>query len=86
VMDTELQLGVRLPAELAAAVISKEAVATALRHTPDVRIERESTASDRSGALRDFGATAIAILGTAAAVAAVKGFFSVVRTVVKESQ
>lgn len=74
-----------LPAELGAIVVSNPDVQSKLNTNDDVTVASIATPSDATGTFRDFGATAIAILGTVAAATAVKGVFDIIKTVIIES-
>jgi hypothetical protein len=74
----------RLPTELGASVVSRAVVRERLAES-GLAIRSESRPLEDSAALRDFGAVFIALAGTAAASAAAKGLFDVLKTVVSEA-
>lgn len=84
-MTEVVEISLGMPAELGALVVARDTVQTTLKVNRGVRIVPTARERDVGGAFRDFGATALAILGTAAASAAVKGIFDVIKTAVIEA-
>ena len=81
----DMEISLQMPAGLGAIVTATNDVQTALQRNQHVHVRPMSIDQDASGAFRDFGATAIAILGTASAAAAIKGLFEVIKTAVIEA-
>ena len=74
-----------MPIQLGRAVISSPVVQASLDRNPGTRVRSRSAGNDPDGASRNFGATALLILGTPSAAATVTGIFAVIRTAVKEA-
>lgn len=79
-----IEIRLTMPLELGAAVASKPEVQKAVANGV-MKIVSVATPREASGTFHDFGATAVVLLGTAAAGAAVKGIFDVIKTVVQEA-
>jgi len=61
-VGTEISL--KMPADLGSIVVATTDVQNALRRNQHVKVRPEAVEQDTIGSFRDFGATAIAILGT----------------------
>ena len=79
-----IEVRLTLPLKLGAVVASKADVQKAAAKA-NVKIASVATPKEARGTFRDFGATAVVLLGTVAAGAAVKGLFDVIKTVVQEA-
>jgi hypothetical protein len=84
-MNESLEISLVIPIELGADVISKPKVVAQLNDTPGVTVVSSSNHNSSSGAYRDVGGTAVVLLGTAVAVAAVRGLFDLLKTVIHEA-
>ena len=82
---TGILVGLEMPIEFGAVVVSSSAVQESLRDNPGAMVCSQSMSRDVGGAYQDSGATALLVLGTPTAFAAVKGLFSVIRTVISEA-
>lgn len=81
----QLDIQLVMSSEFGAAVVSRNSVSAAIGNQPELRVVPKQAQARSALAYHDFGATALAILGTAAGVAAVKGIFQVLNTVVREA-
>jgi hypothetical protein len=81
----DISVALEMPIELGRIVVSSPAVRTSLDNNPDAKVRSQSAGSDSEGAYRSFGATALLILGTPSAVAAVTSLFAVIRTAIREA-
>lgn len=80
-----IEVSLQMPTKTGSAIVASTVVQEALREHPDVKVQSVGVKKEKGGAFQDFGATAVAILGTAAAVAAVKGLFAVIRAAIMEA-
>ncbi|MFA7007141.1 MAG: hypothetical protein WC429_24100 [Verrucomicrobiia bacterium] len=74
-----------MPSKLGSIVVSSTKFQAALHRTSDVYVGPLAEPADAGGTFRDFGATAIAILGTPVALAAVKELFGLIRLAIQEA-
>jgi hypothetical protein len=81
----DISVALEMPIELGRIVVSSPVVRASLDNNPDARVRSQAAARDAGGAYRDFGATALLVLGTPSAVAAVTSLFAVIRTAIKEA-
>lgn len=84
VMD-EIEISLTMPVELGAEVLTAPLVSEAISGVDSVRVVSRSDGRQAGAAFEDFGATAIAILGSAAAVAGIKALFGVIKTAVEQA-
>ncbi|MGN6792318.1 MAG: hypothetical protein ACTHJW_07990 [Streptosporangiaceae bacterium] len=84
-MMDEIQISLTMPVELGAEVLSAPDVSEAIGGVDGVRVVTGSDGRQAGAAFVDFGATAIAILGSAAAVAGIKALFGVIKTAVEQA-
>lgn len=82
---SSIEVSLYMPAELGSRVISRQSVRDAVSANPDITQQTVGSGEVQEGAFKDFGATLIAVAGTAAGVAAVKGLFDVIKTAVQEA-
>lgn len=82
-MDTNL-VELICPSDIGAQVISRSDIQSMIQDHPGICFAPFNNSSLSEGAMHDFGATAIAIMGTAATAAAVKGTFDVIKTIIIE--
>lgn len=81
----DISVALEMPIQLGRIVVSSPAVRASLDSNPDAKVRSRSGGSDPENAYRDFGATALLVMGTPSAVAAVTSLFAVIRTVIKEA-
>ena len=81
----DISVALEMPIQLGRIVVSSPAVQAALDNNPDAKVRSQSAGTDPEGAYRDFGATALLVMGTPSAVAAVTSLFAVIRTAIKEA-
>lgn len=81
-----MEIEVIIPGEISSAVLSQTEILQSAQ-TLGVKITPISNSKNRPIlSHNDFGATAVAVLGTAAAGAAVKGLFDLFKTIIIETQ
>lgn len=78
-------ISLQMPSDIGAIVAASDNVQQALHKNPIAGVISTSTPEDNAGTLRDLGATTVAILGTAAAVTAVRGLFDVLKIAIAEA-
>jgi hypothetical protein len=81
----EISVALEMPIALGRSVVASPTVRSALDNSPYARLTSRPAQRDVEGAHRDFGATALLVLGTPSAVAAVTGLFAVIRTAIREA-
>jgi len=74
-----------MPAKLGSRVASRQSVRQAVSENPGLQVRSVGSEDIEGGAFKDFGATLVLLAGTAAGVAAVKGVFEVIKTVIQEA-
>ncbi len=79
------EISLTMPVDLGAQVIADQGVQSALQKNEGIRVGSIATKRDAGGAFQDFGATAIAILATPAAAAAITGLFKVIKVAIEEA-
>ena len=81
----DISIALEMPIQLGRLVVSSPVVRASLDNNPDAKVRSWSGGSDPDDAYRDFGATALLVLGTPSAAAAVTSIFAVIRTAIKEA-
>jgi hypothetical protein len=81
----DISVVLEMPVQLGRIILSSPVVRASLDNNPDAKVRSRSARSDPEGANRDFGATALLVLGTPSAVAAVTSLFAVIRTAIQEA-
>ena len=74
-----------MPSKLGGRVVSREAVKKAVSENPAIKIQSVGSNDVEEGSFKDFGATLLLLAGSAAGVAAIKGIFDVLKTVIQEA-
>lgn len=80
-----IHVSLYMPAKLGSRVISRQSVRDAVFANPSIAQQTVGSEEAQEGAFKDFGATLIALAGTAAGVAAIKGLFDVIKTAIQEA-
>jgi hypothetical protein len=81
----EVQISLVFPVELGAEVLSSPSVQDALSGAAGARVLSSSDPRQTGAAFEDFGAIAIAILGSAGAVAGIEALFAVIKTAIEQA-
>jgi hypothetical protein len=81
----EVQVSLTLPVELGAEVLTHPGVQEALSGAANVRVLSSSDPRETGAAFEDVGAIAVAILGSAGAVAGIKALFGVIKTAIEQA-
>jgi hypothetical protein len=81
----EIEISLTMPIELGSEVLTAPDVLEALSGVDGVKVVSSSDGRQAGAAFEDFGAIAVAILGSAAAVEGIKALFGVIKTAVEQA-
>ena len=80
-----VEISLVMPSKLGGRVMSRQSIRQAVSESPGLQTKSVGSEEIEEGVFRDFGATLVLLAGTAAGLAAVRGFFDVIKTVIQEA-